>query len=336
LCLSFVEGLDKVNRKKCLEWLKTLQRNDGSFGELVAQDGSIEGGRDMRYCQTGMAVRWILGGDAADQQNDVDVEGLVDHIRAGQTYDGGFSESSEHEAHAGYTYCAIAALSLIDRLPSPSKKDVDSQTASSRPGLTDRTATIGWLVSRQVGYLDNDEDDEEDEDDTQEPQRPVVNLAGVYKDDQPAAGPEEHEYVGLNGRCNKPVDTCYSFWVSASLSLLGKDNTSLLDIEAIRKFLFNQTQHAIGGFGKVPGNPPDIYHSYLGLAALAVMEEPGINSLDPVLCISTQQKEIIDEFRRRAAVPTRIYWKHGYCFSIREDDPEFDKIMASNGEPPNI
>lgn len=102
----------------------------------------------------------------------------------------------------------------------------------------------------------------------------------------------------------------------------------------------------------MPGNPPgetslsppgrfltvteDIYHSYLGLAALAVMEEPGINSLDPVLCISTQQKEIIDAFRRRAAVPTRIYWKHGYCFSIREDDPEFDKIMASNGEPPNI
>lgn len=100
----------------------------------------------------------------------------------------------------------------------------------------------------------------------------------------------------------------------------------------------------------MPGNPPgkylpipaitnsdsdeDIYHSYLGLAALAVMEEPGIKSLDPVLCISMQQKEIIDEFRRRATVPTRSYWKHGYRFSIREDDPEFDKIMASNEEPP--
>ena len=84
LCLSFVEGLGRVNRKKCLKWLKTLQRNDGSFGELVTQDGSIEGGRDMRYCQTGMAVRWLLGGDAADKQDDIDIEGLVDHIRAGQ------------------------------------------------------------------------------------------------------------------------------------------------------------------------------------------------------------------------------------------------------------
>lgn len=76
-------------------------------------------------------------------------------------------------------------------------------------------------MSRQVGYLDDDEDDDgEDEEDTDEPQRPVMNLAGVYKDDPPAAGLEEHEYVGLNGRCNKPVDTCYSFWVSASLSVM--------------------------------------------------------------------------------------------------------------------
>ncbi|KAH7417241.1 terpenoid cyclases/protein prenyltransferase alpha-alpha toroid [Cadophora sp. MPI-SDFR-AT-0126] len=334
LCLSFVGGLDRVDRKKCLKWLRTLQRNDGSFGELVTQDGFIEGGRDMRYCLTGMAVRWILGGDGEDAQADVDIDGLVDYIRAGQTYDGGFSESSEHEAHAGYTYCAIAALSLLDRRPSISSEGAASQSMSSRPGLTDHIATVGWLVSRQVEYLDEDEDDDS-EDEEEEPRRPAIELAGVYEDDPPAASPHHHEFVGINGRCNKPVDTCYSFWVSASLSLLGKDNTSLLDIKSIRRFLFNQTQHAIGGFGKVPGNPPDIYHSYLGLAALAVMKEPDIKPLDPVLCISTQQKEIIEDFRRSAAVPVRPYWKHGYCFSIREDDPEFEKVMASNEGPLN-
>lgn len=77
----------------------------------------------------------------------------------------------------------------------------------------------------------------------------------------------------------------------------------------------------------------DIYHSYLGLAALAIMKEPGIKSLDPGLCISIQQKEIIEQFRRSAAVPTRTYWKHGYCFSIREDDPDFENIMASSKKP---
>lgn len=29
-------------------------------------------------------------------------------------------------------------------------------------------------------------------------------------------------------------------------------------------------QHPIGGFGKVPGEPPDLLHSYLGLAAVAM------------------------------------------------------------------
>ncbi|EHL02706.1 hypothetical protein M7I_1222 [Glarea lozoyensis 74030] len=31
---------------------------------------------------------------------DINVESLVRHLKAGQTYDGGISESSSHEAHA--------------------------------------------------------------------------------------------------------------------------------------------------------------------------------------------------------------------------------------------
>jgi len=41
----------------------------------------------------------------------------------------------------------------------------------------------------------------------------------------------------------------------------------------IRRYLCEKTQHSIaGGFGKLPGDPPDIYHSYLGLAALALLD----------------------------------------------------------------
>jgi geranylgeranyl transferase type-1 subunit beta len=44
----------------------------------------------------------------------------------------------------------------------------------------------------------------------------------------------------------------------------------------------------------------DIYHSYLGLAALAIMKEPGIKPLDSALCVSMQQKEIIGQLREAA------------------------------------
>jgi geranylgeranyl transferase type-1 subunit beta len=97
LSLSYTGSLDGLNRDACLKWLQTLQRKDGSFGELINQDGVIEGGRDMRYCYTATAVRWMLRGDVLEgdipKEEDIDVESLVDHIRAGQVLQG-YSEGS--------------------------------------------------------------------------------------------------------------------------------------------------------------------------------------------------------------------------------------------------
>jgi hypothetical protein len=38
------------------------------------------------------------------------------------------------------------------------------------------------------------------------------------------------------------------------LQIIGEGN--LVDRTPIRRFLFEETQHQIGGFGKYPGNPP--------------------------------------------------------------------------------
>jgi geranylgeranyl transferase type-1 subunit beta len=84
LSLSFVGGLEILNRERCLSWLRTLQRDDGSFGELITEDGKIQGGRDMRYCYVATAIRWLLCGDSMSKEEDVDVEKLVDHMRSGQ------------------------------------------------------------------------------------------------------------------------------------------------------------------------------------------------------------------------------------------------------------
>ena len=87
LSLSFVGDFEHVLRTKCLRWLKTLQREDGSFGELITEDGMIQGGRDMRYCYVATAIRWMLRGDGLteeEKEDDIDVEELVNHIRSGQ------------------------------------------------------------------------------------------------------------------------------------------------------------------------------------------------------------------------------------------------------------
>ena len=121
---------------------------------------------------------------------------------------------------AGYAYCAIAALSFLNRLPRQSPTINKEQ---ARYGLTNIPATIRWLVSRQVVYdEENDEEEEEPEDPTQK-QREA--LAGIYNDASlgPIISHQDDEFVGFNGRCNKMVDTCYAFWVVASLDVrLGK------------------------------------------------------------------------------------------------------------------
>lgn len=66
------------------------------------------------------------------------------------------------------------------------------------------------------------------------------------------------------------------------------DNLSMVNIPPSRKYILDITQHRIGGFSKAVGGPPDIYHSYLGLAALALMGEPELKAFDVGLCCSAE------------------------------------------------
>ena len=103
---------------------------------------------------------------------------------------------------AGYTYCAIAALSFLGRLPNST-----ASKSKGQPGLTNVAETTRWLVSRQMSYQAEVEDSDDEAEDT--------------KDDPESTEPavEAEDFVGFNGRCNKMVDTCYAFWVGASLDV---------------------------------------------------------------------------------------------------------------------
>ncbi|KKF96758.1 Geranylgeranyl transferase type-1 subunit beta [Ceratocystis platani] len=265
-----------VNRVATLAWLRRLQREDGSFGEVVNSEGQIFGGRDMRYCYLAASVRWMLRGQHERGSEfwveDINVEALVAHIRRAQTYDGGISESDYNESHAGYAYCAIAALALLGA-------GEDTQPSNGSPpdtiasGVRNISKLIEFLVYRQQRYLD-----EEDEDgDLVEIPPPTT---AVPTDTETAI----YGHVGFNGRQNKPSDTCYCWWAGATLAILGHSN--IIDAIPARRFLVDKTQHFVGGFCKAPGGFPDIYHSYLGLAALATMGDPTLPAFDPALCCS--------------------------------------------------
>lgn len=77
----------------------------------------------------------------------------------------------------------------------------------------------------------------------------------------------------------------------------------LIDRDGARRWLMKKTQHMIGGFGKMPGYPPDIYHSYMGLAALSVYNTTGLLPLDSALAISQASKAKLEADMKRLCKP---------------------------------
>jgi geranylgeranyl transferase type-1 subunit beta len=71
------------------------------------------------------------------------------------------------------------------------------------------------------------------------------------------------------------------------------DEGELINAGPACRFILDITQHQIGGFGKAGGSPPDIFHSYLGLAALAMMGEENLKSFDVGLCCSKEAADKI-------------------------------------------
>jgi geranylgeranyl transferase type-1 subunit beta len=152
---------------------------------------------------------------------------------------------------------------------------------------------IHWLSSRQFVYLEPEPPTTDTGYDGREEDEEVNFLIPKRLSDLSLS--ENLRYVACNGRCNKVADTCYTWWVAAALVNLGKGD--LLDWQPSRRFLLEKMAHRIGGFGKHPGGPPDVYHSCFGLTALAVMGEPGLNELDGALAVPARTVTVIEKAR---------------------------------------
>ncbi|KAJ8028982.1 Geranylgeranyl transferase type-1 subunit beta [Holothuria leucospilota] len=106
---------------------------------------------------------------------------------------------------------------------------------------------------------------------------------------------------GFNGRPNKPVDTCYSFWLGATLKLLGA--YEFIDFQYNRNFILSTQDSKLGGFAKWPEYHPDALHAYLGLCGLSLMGEEGILPIHPALNVSQRVTKHLDKIQTQ--------WKDG-------------------------
>ncbi|PWN32150.1 terpenoid cyclases/Protein prenyltransferase [Meira miltonrushii] len=223
----------RLDREAILLHLHSLQQPDGSFAPSLGQDEC-----DCRFVYCAFAVCSML-----NAWDSIDVEAAIGFLHSSRSYDGAFAQGPGQESQGGSTYCAVAALSLADKLDT----------------IQNSEQLISWLTARQ-----------------------------------------QQKQGGFNGRIEKDEDACYSFWCGASLEILGSHN--LIDSKADTDWLLS-CQTKVGGIAKVPDEIPDVMHSYLSLAALAMhaYEEecessgtrlkPFLRELDPTLNISKHSLE---------------------------------------------
>lgn len=130
---------------------------------------------------------------------------------------------------AGLTYAGVSALALLGKLPRKAMASTEERRIS--PNIIDDLTR--WLVSRQTLMLQEDEEfnlaHEGLPDSTTQTVPANFHVTSAHPAGAEAVGPsepssieiskEEMRWVGINGRCNKVADTCYTFWVGGSLAV---------------------------------------------------------------------------------------------------------------------
>ncbi|XP_014672537.1 PREDICTED: protein farnesyltransferase subunit beta-like [Priapulus caudatus] len=142
-----------------------------------------------------------------------------------QTYEGGFGGLPGMEAHGGYSFCALAALILLNK-----------------EKLCDVDALLRWTTNKQMRFEG-----------------------------------------GFQGRTNKLVDGCYTFWQGAIVPLihgtLFNENDASLSEEkwmfhqgALQEYVLICCQCPYGGLVDKPGKTRDFYHTCYCLSGLSVAQ----------------------------------------------------------------
>ncbi|CUA67607.1 geranylgeranyl transferase type-1 subunit beta [Rhizoctonia solani] len=122
------DDFSKLDRPALLQLVASRQNVDGSFSAVPHDTVG-----DLRALYTAFVICYLL-----DDWTRIDVPGALSFINRCRSYEGGYGQSPDQEAHGGTTYCALASLYLC-----PSVDGTGLAHKSKR-------ATIRWLSQHQT------------------------------------------------------------------------------------------------------------------------------------------------------------------------------------------
>ncbi|XP_074599533.1 farnesyl transferase beta subunit [Brevipalpus obovatus] len=119
--LRSLDALKSIDRPKLYQYLMRMKQEDGSF--ILHEDGE----KDVRGVYCAAAVAYITGINTPEL-----FENSAQWLIKCQTYEGGFGATPGNEAHGGYSFCALAALTLF-----------------GQAGQCDLKALLRWALMKQ-------------------------------------------------------------------------------------------------------------------------------------------------------------------------------------------
>jgi geranylgeranyl transferase type-1 subunit beta len=189
---------------------------------------------DMRFLFCASAISTFL-----NDWSGMDVEKARKYIVGAMGFDFAYGQSPGEESHGGSTYCAIASLALMGKL-----EDL---------GFGPRS------VKEAAGYVNA----------SSETSSPLTSQAqGLLH------WLVQRQVSGFQGRINKDQDSCYSWWIGATLQMLGFFD--VVELVHLKGFVLSCQHQATGGFAKHPDHSPDALHTYFSLCGLAFAGVPGL------------------------------------------------------------
>ena len=113
---------------------------------------------------------------------------------------------------------------------------------------------------------------------------------------------------GFNGRTNKLVDSCYSFWQGSVFSLLYMGNQTLsyekellYDQLSLQAYILGRCQNQKGGLFDKPGKKPDLFHTNYATAGLICSQDCMIP--DCKVCLSYDKSNEFSQFNPIFCIP---------------------------------
>ncbi|KAL2082768.1 hypothetical protein ACEWY4_022586 [Coilia grayii] len=145
---------------------------------------------------------------------------------------------------------------------------------------------------------------------------------------------------GFQGRCNKLVDGCYSFWQAGLLPLLHRalfregDSTLSLtnwmfEQQALQEYILLCCQNPAGGLLDKPGKSRDFYHTCYCLSGLSVAQHFGNRDLHHELVLGCEENKLAPTHPVYNICPEKVAQaiQHFHKLPV----PEEPELTASGG-----